>query len=68
MCSPKTPEALKRLDDYEEFYPQNLDASLFRRERTTVTLRDGTRERIWVYVYNQPISSALSSSTEAVAS
>jgi gamma-glutamylcyclotransferase (GGCT)/AIG2-like uncharacterized protein YtfP len=46
---------LKRLDDYEGFYPANPEASLYVRRLLPVTSADGQRRDCWVYVYNQPI-------------
>ena len=50
---PDDPSALKALDQYEEFQPDDPKNSLFVRSRRTVTLADGTRKRCWVYIYNQ---------------
>jgi gamma-glutamylcyclotransferase (GGCT)/AIG2-like uncharacterized protein YtfP len=50
---PDDPDALLRLDQYEEYDPYDLERSLFKRVRTTVTLRNGSSESCWVYVYNQ---------------
>jgi gamma-glutamylcyclotransferase (GGCT)/AIG2-like uncharacterized protein YtfP len=52
---PPDPALLARLDEYEEFYPQDPDGSLFMRLQTTVTLRNGSREKCWVYVYNREL-------------
>jgi gamma-glutamylcyclotransferase (GGCT)/AIG2-like uncharacterized protein YtfP len=46
---------LARLDRYEDFRPDDPDASLFLRVETTATLPDGSRHRCWVYVYNRPV-------------
>lgn len=53
---PAHPEALSRLDSYEEYRPTDPEGSLFKRVKTTVTLADGTRKRSWMYVYNQPVA------------
>jgi len=50
---PRDPALLARLDEYEQFYPHDPDRSLFQRLQTTVTLRDGSHELCWVYVYNR---------------
>jgi len=52
---PDDPDALARLDAYEEFHPRNPEGSLFRRVRTTVTLLNGSSETCWVYVYNRDL-------------
>jgi gamma-glutamylcyclotransferase (GGCT)/AIG2-like uncharacterized protein YtfP len=52
---PSDPQTLARLDDYEEYHPQNPEGSLFKRLRTTVTLLNGSRESCWVYVYNRKL-------------
>lgn len=52
---PGDPNALARLDDYEEFHPRDPEGSLFKRLRTTVTLLNGARENCWVYVYNRDL-------------
>jgi gamma-glutamylcyclotransferase (GGCT)/AIG2-like uncharacterized protein YtfP len=52
---PSDPQVLARLDDYEEYHPQNPEGSLFKRLRTTVTLLNGSRESCWVYVYNRAL-------------
>jgi len=50
---PEEPEVLKRLDDYEEFDPDQPEGSLFVRQKLTVT-RSGQNRKLtcWVYVYN----------------
>ncbi|MDQ2925515.1 MAG: gamma-glutamylcyclotransferase [Acidobacteriota bacterium] len=45
--------ALKELDDYEEYYPGELDRSLFQRKQVKVRLQDGTSTDCWVYEYNR---------------
>jgi gamma-glutamylcyclotransferase (GGCT)/AIG2-like uncharacterized protein YtfP len=65
---PEDPEALPRLDRYEDYDPENLPSSLFRRERTTVTFNDGSQESCWVYLYNQPLPRNQKSAREAVLS
>lgn len=52
---PDDPDALRKLDAYEEFDPQNPTTSLFRRRRRLVTLQDGSKQRHWVYVYNREL-------------
>ena len=52
---PDDSAALARLDAYEEFHPDNPQASLFRRRRATVTLSNGKPELCWVYLYNRPV-------------
>ena len=52
---PENPEALARLDHYEEYDPTRPNHSLFRRTRVNVTKTDGTRLSSWVYLYNKPI-------------
>jgi gamma-glutamylcyclotransferase (GGCT)/AIG2-like uncharacterized protein YtfP len=48
-------ETLARLDEYEEYHPQEPEKSLFKRLKTTVTLQNGSRETCWVYVYNREL-------------
>ena len=55
---PDSPNALKALDQYEEFQPDDPENSLFVRAKRTVTLADGTRKRCWVYIYNQQLPKA----------
>jgi gamma-glutamylcyclotransferase (GGCT)/AIG2-like uncharacterized protein YtfP len=50
---PRDPDALARLDEYEEYRPHDPERSLFKRLKTTVTLLNGSRESCWVYVYNR---------------
>jgi gamma-glutamylcyclotransferase (GGCT)/AIG2-like uncharacterized protein YtfP len=45
-------EILARLDWYEDYRPADPANSLFLREKTVVTLDDGTHQTCWVYVYN----------------
>lgn len=48
------PHVLSELDTYEEFDPNDIKGSLYRREVTTVSI--GTeRIRAWIYWYNQPL-------------
>jgi gamma-glutamylcyclotransferase (GGCT)/AIG2-like uncharacterized protein YtfP len=49
---PRDPELLRRLDRYEEYFPDAPDRSLFLRKLVNVTRDDGTTERCWVYVLN----------------
>ena len=53
---PDDPALLARLDAYEDYQPNNLQASLFLRKKVMVTLADGRRRACWAYVYNQPLS------------
>jgi gamma-glutamylcyclotransferase (GGCT)/AIG2-like uncharacterized protein YtfP len=55
---PGDPAALRSLDDYEEFHPKDPVGSLFRRMKTNVTLRNGSTQSCWVYVYNQKLPEA----------
>jgi gamma-glutamylcyclotransferase (GGCT)/AIG2-like uncharacterized protein YtfP len=48
-------KTLARIDEYEEYYPQEPGKSLFKRMKTTVTLPNGSRESCWVYVYNREL-------------
>lgn len=48
-------DTLARLDTYEDFRPHDPSNSLFLREKTVVTMDDGTRETCWVYIYNGEI-------------
>ncbi|HEX9199995.1 MAG TPA: gamma-glutamylcyclotransferase family protein [Acidobacteriaceae bacterium] len=50
---PPDPDALACLDAYEDYRPHDPEGSLFLRQKTTVTLADGSRETCWVYVYNR---------------
>jgi gamma-glutamylcyclotransferase (GGCT)/AIG2-like uncharacterized protein YtfP len=50
---PDDPKALPQLDAYEEFLPEDPDASLFIRQKTRVTLDSGKQATCWIYVYNQ---------------
>jgi gamma-glutamylcyclotransferase (GGCT)/AIG2-like uncharacterized protein YtfP len=52
---PREPNALARLDAYEEYSPEAPDDSLFLRRKTKVTLDDGSAAQCWVYVYNKPL-------------
>jgi len=47
------PDALRLLDDYEAFYPNNSRRSLFIRQR--MRLAEPAIE-CWVYFYNQPLT------------
>ena len=42
---------LGKLDQYENYEPENSD-SLFVRRATTVTLANGSMREAWIYVYN----------------
>jgi len=44
---------LQRLDDYEGFDPQNVQASLFVRKLCPVTLATGETLQCWIYLYNR---------------
>lgn len=49
----RLPEAaLSRIDDLEGFDPSDLDGSLFRRERRTLRLEDGSETEGWIYLWH----------------
>lgn len=50
LASPE--QALRTLDEYEEFFPLQPERSLFVRKIVPVTLDDGTEKKAWVYLYN----------------
>lgn len=49
---------LATLDEIEGYRPERPDASLYRREETSVTLADGRVAAAWVYFYNAPLGRA----------
>jgi gamma-glutamylcyclotransferase (GGCT)/AIG2-like uncharacterized protein YtfP len=49
---------LAALDRIEGYAPDNPDGSLYLREETGATLRDGSSVRVWVYFYNAPLGQA----------
>jgi gamma-glutamylcyclotransferase (GGCT)/AIG2-like uncharacterized protein YtfP len=49
---------LSTLDEIEGYRPGQPDASLYRREETTVTLADGRTASAWAYFYNAPLGRA----------
>jgi gamma-glutamylcyclotransferase (GGCT)/AIG2-like uncharacterized protein YtfP len=55
---PTDPSLLRRLDEYEEFDPSNIDESQFLREKCMATLQDGNILEVWVYVYNRDVETA----------
>ncbi|HEX4484928.1 MAG TPA: gamma-glutamylcyclotransferase family protein [Terriglobales bacterium] len=55
---PSNADVLGRLDDYEEFHPDNIDASQFVRKKCKAVLESGEAIEAWVYVYNRDVSSA----------
>jgi gamma-glutamylcyclotransferase (GGCT)/AIG2-like uncharacterized protein YtfP len=52
---PENSNALKQLDAYEEYSPEDPQDSLFIRQKTRVTLHNGKQAQCWIYVYNKPI-------------
>lgn len=44
-----------RLDEYEDYFPENPGASLYLRQVHGVELAGGERVNAWVYVYNRPV-------------
>ena len=52
---PENSNALKQLDAYEEYHPEDPQDSLFIRQKTKVTLKNGRQAQCWIYVYNKPI-------------
>ena len=48
-----TASALHALDEYEEYYPNELEKSLFTRKQVRVRLSDGSNVPCWVYEYNR---------------
>lgn len=55
---PDDKEALARLDSYEGFDPDEPASSLFARDKTSVTLREGGELQCWIYIYNRDPGSA----------
>lgn len=55
---PDDPGFLAALDDYEDCFPNNPDASLFLRRVHPVTLAAGTVLRCWAYEYNRSVDHA----------
>jgi gamma-glutamylcyclotransferase (GGCT)/AIG2-like uncharacterized protein YtfP len=49
---PADSHILKRLDEYEEYYPESPKASQFIRRLVLVQLVDGRISECWVYEYN----------------
>ena len=49
---------LAALDEIEGFRPEQLDASLYTRTETPVTLSDGRTVTAWAYFYNAPLGRA----------
>jgi gamma-glutamylcyclotransferase (GGCT)/AIG2-like uncharacterized protein YtfP len=49
--------SLQQLDAYEEYRPNDLEHSLFVRQRLPITLADGSELLCWVYVVNREPSS-----------
>ena len=45
-------ETLAELDAYEDYRPEDPEASLFLRVETQVRMKDGRERTCWVYVYN----------------
>jgi putative glutamine amidotransferase len=50
--------ALRRLDAYEGYDPNDLPNSLFVRTECDVIADDGSRRRAWIYVYNRDVRDA----------
>lgn len=51
---PQDPAVLEALDAYEGFEPGAPATSLFLRTEQHVILPDDSRQRCWIYLYNQP--------------
>jgi gamma-glutamylcyclotransferase (GGCT)/AIG2-like uncharacterized protein YtfP len=49
-------EIIKKLDEYEDYYPNDPDNSLFIRKITTVEMEEGKELIAFVYFYNQDVS------------
>jgi gamma-glutamylcyclotransferase (GGCT)/AIG2-like uncharacterized protein YtfP len=49
---PSDPELLHRLDQYEEYFPDSPESSLFLRKLVNVRRDNGETERCWVYAVN----------------
>jgi gamma-glutamylcyclotransferase (GGCT)/AIG2-like uncharacterized protein YtfP len=56
MTDPDT--VLAALDDIEGYRPGDPDRSLYLRDRTDVTLPDGSTAPAWAYFYNAPLGRA----------
>jgi gamma-glutamylcyclotransferase (GGCT)/AIG2-like uncharacterized protein YtfP len=54
----ETDAVLTTLDEIEGVRPGRPDASLYRREETSVTFVDGRRAAAWAYFYNAPLGRA----------
>lgn len=46
-------EVIKILDDLEEYNENNINNSMYIREKVEVTLLDGSKEIAYVYIYNK---------------
>ncbi len=60
-----TASALRKLDEYEEYYPAALAKSLFQRKQIKVRLADGSTVPCWVYEYNRKLPDKKSFKSEA---
>lgn len=49
-------ETLDVLDVYEGFVPGELEASLYARQKVTVTMENARKLECWIYVYNDWVS------------
>ena len=54
---PFNEETLQKLDEYEGFYPNDLEKNLFIRKQTTAYLGD-EKVQTWVYEYNRDLSNS----------
>jgi gamma-glutamylcyclotransferase (GGCT)/AIG2-like uncharacterized protein YtfP len=48
-------QVLSRMDEYEEYDPNNKATSLYIRKITPVITKDGSISKAWVYWYNKPL-------------
>jgi gamma-glutamylcyclotransferase (GGCT)/AIG2-like uncharacterized protein YtfP len=58
MALPDDPDVLRRLDEYEEYDPSNIEGSQYIRRTCTAALDSGEAVESWVYFYNRDVSSA----------
>jgi|SRR5579875_1392761 len=46
---------LRQIDEYEDFYPAEIEKSLFQRKPVRVRMTDGSTVQAWVYEYNRQL-------------
>lgn len=47
--------SIEKLDEYEDFFPNDLEKSLYIRQIEEIKIEGGTSQKAWVYIFNEDV-------------